>query len=251
MGLAVGVSLLFGAVLTYGSSTMSFEAKEAFGGIMSIVAVAFVTWMIFWMRKAARSMKGELHGKLDSAVALGPVAIALTATIAVGREGLETALFLWTNIQATGSSAQPITGAVLGLLCAMVLGYLIYRQALAIDMARFFTITGALLIVVAAGVLAYGIHDLQEAGWLPGMNNTAFDISSWYSDSSWYGTLLKGIFNFQAAPTVLQVVVWLAYLVPVMILFIRGVRAPFPLPAPLAGTPAVDVAPSRAGVTAS
>ena len=250
VGLAVGISLLFGAILTYGSSTMSFEAQEAFGGIMSIIAVSFVTWMIFWMRKAARSMKSELHGKLDAAMALGPLAIAITATIAVGREGLETALFLWTNIQATGSSAQPVTGAVLGLLTAVVLGYLIYRQALAINMAKFFTITGALLIVVAAGVLAYGIHDLQEAGWLPGLSNAAFDISSWYSATSWYGTLMKGIFNFSPNPTVLEVVVWLAYLVPVMILFVRGVRAPSPAPAP-AGTPAVDTAPARAGVTAS
>jgi high-affinity iron transporter len=232
VGLAIGVSLAFGAILTYGSSSMSFEAQEAFGGFMSILAVSFVTWMIFWMRKAARSMKGELHGKIDAAMALGPVALAVTAAIAVGREGLETALFLWTNIQATGSSAQPITGAVLGLATSVVLGYLIYRRAVAINLAKFFTITGALLIVVAAGVLAYGVHDLQEAGILPGLNNTAFDISSWYSASSWYGTLLKGLFNFSPNPTVLEVVVWFAYLVPVMILFIRGVRAPAPSPAP-------------------
>jgi len=232
VGIAVGISLLFGAILTYGSSTLSFEAQEAFGGIMSIIAVAFVTWMIFWMRKAARSMKGELHGKIDAAMALGPVALAVTAAIAVGREGLETALFLWTNIQATGSSTQPITGAVLGLATAVVLGYLIYRQAIAINMAKFFTITGALLIVVAAGVLAYGIHDLQEAGILPGLGNTAFDISSWYAATSWYGTLLKGLFNFSPNPTVLEVVVWFAYLVPVMFLFVRGVRAPASSPAP-------------------
>jgi high-affinity iron transporter len=256
VGLAVGVSLAFGAILTYGSSSMSFEAQEAFGGFMSIAAVTFVTWMIFWMRKAARSMKGELHGKIDAAMALGPAALAVTAAIAVGREGLETALFLWSNIQATGSSAQPITGAVLGLLTAVVLGYLIYRQAVGINMAKFFTITGALLIVVAAGVLAYGVHDLQEAGILPGISNTAFDISSWYTATSWYGTLLKGLFNFSANPTVLEVVVWFAYLVPVMILFIRGVRAPAPSPAPATtvtegGSAARAAAPTPPTVTAS
>jgi high-affinity iron transporter len=256
VGLAVGVSLAFGAILTYGSSSMSFEAQEAFGGFMSIAAVSFVTWMIFWMRKAARSMKGELHGKIDAAMALGPVALAVTAAIAVGREGLETALFLWSNIQATGSSAQPITGAVLGLLAAVVLGYLIYRRAVAINMAKFFTITGALLIVVAAGVLAYGVHDLQEAGILPGINNAAFDISSWYSASSWYGTLLKGLFNFSAKPTVLEVVVWFAYLVPVMFLFIRGVRAPAPSAAPATivtegGSAAPAAVPTPPTVTAS
>lgn len=239
VGLAIGVSLLFGAVLTYGSSTLTFEAQEAFGGMMSIIAVSFVTWMIFWMRKAARSMKSELHGKLDAALALGPLAIAVTATIAVGREGLETALFLWTNIEATGETTQPAIGAVLGLLTAVVLGYLIYRQALAINMAKFFTVTGALLIVVAAGVLAYGFHDLQEAGVLPGLSNTAYDIGSWYSASSWYGTLLKGVFNFSPNPTVLEVGVWLAYLVPVMYLFLRGVRKPAVATAG-SGAPAVD-----------
>jgi high-affinity iron transporter len=222
VGLAVGVSLGFGAILTYGSSAMTFEAQEAFGGVMSIIAVG---WMVFWMKRTARSIKGELHGKIDAALALGPMALAATATIAVGREGLETALFLWTNIQATGDTAAPVVGAVLGLATAVVLGYLIYRQAIAIDLARFFTITGALLIVVAAGVLAYGFHDLQEAGVLPGLENTAYDITAWYSASSWYGTLLKGVLNFSPNPTVLEVVVWFVYLVPTMFLFFRGTRS--------------------------
>lgn len=232
IGIAIAVSLAFGAILTYGSSSMTFEAQETFGGIMSIIAVGFVTWMVFWMKKTARSLKGELHGKIDAAIALGPIALAATATVAVGREGLETALFLWTNIQATGDTAAPIIGAVLGLATAVVLGYLIYRQAIAINLAKFFTITGAGLIVVAAGVLAYGFHDLQEAGILPGLNNTAFDIRSWYSVTSWYGTLFKGIFNFSPNPSVLEVVVWFAYLVPTMFLFFRGSRSAAPAPAP-------------------
>jgi len=230
---AIVVSLAFGAVLTYGSSTMTFEAQEAFGGTLSIIAVGFVTWMVFWMKRTARSMKGELHGKLDHALAIGPWALAATATIAVGREGLETALFLWTNIQATGSSTEPILGAVLGLAAAVVLGYLIYRQAIAINLSKFFTITGALLIVVAAGVLAYGFHDLQEAGVIPGLNNTAYDMTSWYSASSWYGTLLKGIFNFSPNPTVLEVVVWFLYIVPTMYFFFRGTRAKAPTSVPV------------------
>ena len=97
--------------------------------------------------------------------------------IAVGREGLETALFLWTNVQATGSTAEPIIGAVLGLATAIALGYLIYRRAVHFNLRTFFTITGAALIVVAAGVLSYGVHDLQEAGILPGLNTLLFDVS--------------------------------------------------------------------------
>lgn len=224
VGIAVLVSLAFGAVLTFTSNSLSFEAQEAFGGILSIIAVGFVTWMVFWMRRTARGMKAELHGKVDAALAVGPVALAVTAAIAVGREGLETALFLWTNVQAAGETAQPVIGALLGLFTAVVLGYLLYKRAVAIDLARFFTWTGAGLIVVAAGVLAYGVHDLQEAGILPGLTTTAYDITSWYSPSSWYGTVLKGVFNFSASPSVLEVVVWFAYLVPVMYLFFRKSR---------------------------
>lgn len=230
VGIAIAASLGFGAMLTYTSSSMSFEAQEAFGGIMSILAVGFVTWMVFWMRRAARSMRSELHGRLDAALAIGPVALVTTAMIAVGREGLETALFLWANVQATGSTAEPLAGAVLGLATAVVLGYLIYRRAVAIDLAKFFTWTGAALIVVAAGVLAYGFHDLQEAGIITFGTATAWDITGWYSASSWYGSVLKGIFNFSPNPTVLEVVVWFAYLVPTTILFFRGlpVRAVAP-----------------------
>src|SRR6478609_4075173 len=116
VGGAIAISLGFGAVLTFTSQSLSFKAQEAFGGFMSIIAVGFVTWMVFWMRRAAKSMKTELHGRLDSALAMGTGALVLMAFIAVGREGLETALFLWANAQATGSSTQPLLGAVLGLV---------------------------------------------------------------------------------------------------------------------------------------
>jgi high-affinity iron transporter len=218
---AVAVSLAFGAMLTFTSSNLSFEAQELFGGLMSIVAVAFVTWMIFWMRRTARFLKSELEGRLDTALAMGALALGLTAFLAVGREGLETSLFIWAAAQATGSGASPIIGASLGILTAVALGWLLYRRAIRINLARFFTWTGAGLIVVAAGVFAYGVHDLQEAGTLPGLNNLAFDVSSAVPPDSWYGTLLKGVFNFSPATTWLEAVAWLAYIVPVMVLFFR------------------------------
>jgi high-affinity iron transporter len=222
VAVAVGLSLAFGAVLTFTSRSLSFEAQEAFSGIMSIVAVAFVTWMVFWMRRTARFMKSELQGRLDTALAMGTGALVFTAFLAVGREGLETALFLWANAQATGSSAQPLVGAVLGLTAAVVLGYLIYKRAVAIDLARFFTWTGVLLVVIAAGVIAYGFHDLQEAGIITAGSANAWDFTSWYSTTSWYGSLMKGIFNFSPNPTVLEVTVWWAYIVPTMYFFARG-----------------------------
>jgi len=222
---AVGISLGVGAALTFTSHSLSFEAQEGFGGTMSILAVGFVTWMIFWMRTQSRHLKAELQGKLDSALRHGAGALALMAFLSVGREGLETALFLWPTLQSSGSGMGPGVGAVLGLATAVVLGYLLYRRSLNINLAKFFTYTGAGLVVVAAGVLAYGVHDLQEANLLPGLAAQAFDITRQVPPSSWYGTVLKGTVNFSPDPTWLQVVVWLAYLVPTMALFLRPHRA--------------------------
>ncbi|MGK5642488.1 iron uptake transporter permease EfeU [Streptomyces sp. URMC 126] len=218
---AVLLSMGFGAVLQYGSRTMTFEAQEMLGGSLSVIAVGLVTWMVFWMRRTARHLKRELHGKLDAALAMGTTALVVTAFLAVGREGLETALFIWTAVQATDDGVRPLVGALLGLLTAVVLGWLFYRGALRINLAKFFTWTGAMLIVVAAGVLAYGFHDLQEADVLPGLNAKAFDVSEQVPVDSWYGTLLKGVFNFQPDPTKLQVWVWVLYLVPTLVLFFR------------------------------
>jgi high-affinity iron transporter len=231
---AVVLSMAFGAVLQFTSASMSFEQQEAFGGFASLVAVAFVTWMVFWMRRTSRFLKRELHGKLDAALTIGPLALALTGFIAVGREGLETALFLWSAIQSTQQAAVSTTSAFAGLIAAALLGWAFYKGAVELNLKTFFTWTGGALVVVAAGVAAYGVHDLQEAGVLGGLNDRAFDISNTIPPSSWYGTLLKGVFNFQANPTVLQVVVWLAYLVPVLVLFLRPSRpTPAASPAPL------------------
>ncbi|MFF2507137.1 iron uptake transporter permease EfeU [Streptomyces sp. NPDC058067] len=214
IGIAVAVALGFGFALTFGSQELSFEAQEALGGSLSIVAVGLVTWMVFWMRRTARHLKSELHGKLDAALQMGTAALVATAFLAVGREGLETALFVWASVRASNDGTHgPLIGVLLGLLTSVVLGWLFYRGALKINLAKFFTWTGGMLVVVAAGVLAYGVHDLQEAQFLGGLSSLAFDISATIPPDSWYGTLLKGVFNFQPDPTVLQVVVWLAYLI--------------------------------------
>jgi high-affinity iron transporter len=232
VALAVGVSLAFGALLTYGPRGLTFQAQEAIGGSLSIIAVGFVTWMIFWMARAARGLSGELRGAVDRAADGGRWSLAIVAALAVGREGLETALFLWAATQtATGAHTvstvpawQPISGAVLGLATAVVLGFLLYKGAVQINLARFFTWTGAFLIIVAAGVLGYGFHDLQEAGILPGLNSLAFDVSGTVDEGSWYGTLLKGVFNFSPQTTWLQGVVWVLYLSVTMTFFLRVVR---------------------------
>ena len=221
VAIATVVSLALGALLTLGPQGLSFEAQEIIGGVLSIVAVALLTWMIFWMGRTARHLRGNLEAGLDKAIAVGSGAVLTLALLAVGREGLETALFLWAGIQAAGSSAGPVIGAALGLIVAIALGVMIYRGALRINLRTFFQWTGVFLVLIAGGVLAYGIHDLQEAGVLPGLNNLLFDVSAQVPPGSMHGALLKGIFNFSPATTVLQAVVWLAYVVPTMWLFVR------------------------------
>ena len=238
VGVAVAISVAIGAMLTYGTRQLTFEAQELIGGSASIVAVVFVTFMVFWMRTASRTISGELKGRLDRALDLGPLAVAVVAFLGVGREGLETAIFFYATTEAAGQgNNQPLIGWVIGLGAAVLLGWLIYRGAVQINLGKFFRYTGILLILVAAGILAYGLHDLQEAQFLPGLNTLAFDVSGTVDPGSWYGTLLKGIFNFTPATTVLQAVAWVLYVAVVLTLFLRPVKTP-PRPQPVA--PAKD-----------
>lgn len=222
VALAVGISLGFGAMLQFTSQSLSFKAQETFGGVMSLVAVALVTTMVFWMRRTSHRMSAELGGKLDAALAVGPWALAATACIAVGREGLETALFLWANVDAAERTMTPLIGGFSGIGVAVTLGWLIYQRAVKINLVVFFRWTGAALVVIAAGVLAYGVHDLQEAGIIGGLNTVAYDLTAWYDVSAWYGALLKGVFNFSPKPSVAESLAYITYLVPVLFLFLRS-----------------------------
>jgi high-affinity iron transporter len=225
--LAVVLSAGFGWLITFTSHEMTFEQQETFGGSMSIIAVAFVTGMIFWMRATARTIAAELRGKLTDALKIGPFAVALMAFLTVGREGLETAVFFYAATQsANAGTAKPLIGFLVGIAVAVVLAFALYKGALRINLGKFFTITGALLIFVAAGVLAYGLHDLQEGGILPGLHTLAFDLSGPMPEDSWYGALLKGVFNYSAQTTVLQAIAWAAYIAIVLPLFLRKRKTP-------------------------
>jgi high-affinity iron transporter len=220
---SVGFALLLNVVV---AEEQHFKIQELTGGLLSLVAVGLVTWMVFWMRKAAKSIKAELEGKLAGALNVGPLALFTVAFLAVGREGLETALFLWSNIShSTGSAARPVSGAVLGLITATVLGYLIYRGGLKLNLSRFFTWTGAALIVVAAGVFGYAFHDLQEADVLPGLQAVALHPGEFFAQfgtlGEWAQTAFQGVLNVTATITWLQLLAWTAYVVPVMYLFLR------------------------------
>lgn len=222
-GLAVALSLGFSALLTFGSQGLDETTEEALAGWLSILAVTFVTWMILWMAKAARSLTGDLHAKLDAGGA-NPWTLVVIAALAVGREGIETSLFLWaatrTAINEGVPSIEPLAGAVLGIAIAIGIGYALYAGAVRINLSRFFTITAFALIVVAAGVLAAGVNDLQEAGVLPGAGVLAFDVSATITPDSLGGTLLSGVLSFSPDPTVLAVTVWSAYLVVVGLVFL-------------------------------
>ncbi len=229
VGAAVAGSALVGALLTFGSHAMSEEAAEAFTGVASLIAVVFVTGMVFWMRRAARSVAGELTGRLDSALAIGPYAVALVGFLGVGREGLEIALFAYASAQSAGDgSVQPVLGWALGLGAAIALGWLVYQGAVRIDLARFFRWTGVLLVFVAAGIVAYAVHELQEAGWLPGEDARLFDLRGSIDPASWYASVVRGMFNLRPAMSVLEVLAYLGYLLPVLWLFLRPARSERP-----------------------
>ena len=226
VALAVALSVLFGWLLTYTSTRLlaDYQDRELFEAITSLAAVVFVTWMIFWMRRAARSIAGELRTRLGDALAVGSVAVAVMAFLAVVREGLETALIFYSAVQGVETDGGPLYALIGGVATAVVIGVLLYGTAVRINLGRFFTWTGALLILVAAGILKYAVHDFQEAGILPGLNTLAFDISGTLDPNAWYGALLAGMFNITPAPTVLETIAWLAYGVPVLVLFLKPPR---------------------------
>jgi high-affinity iron transporter len=224
IGAAIVLSLGVGAILTWGPYGLSFQAQEILGGSLSILAVGLVTWMIFWMAGNAKSLRSELHSKLDAAIAGTGMGIVVVGFVSVAREGVETALFVWASVNSTTNAAIGTTGAVLGILTASVIAYLIYRGLVRINFARFFAWTGAFLIIVAAGVLSYGIGDLQEASVIPGWGQPAFSLAHLIPPTSWYGTILGGIFNFTPEPTWAQVIGWAAYVALVGLLFVRVLR---------------------------
>ncbi|MEU4219804.1 iron uptake transporter permease EfeU [Actinoplanes sp. NPDC026623] len=226
VGLAIALSVFFGWLLSYTSTTLlqKYEQRELFEAVTSILAVVFVTWMIFWMRSAARTIAGELRGRLNDALAVGSIAVAVMAFLAVVREGLETSLIFYSAVQGAADNSRPLYALLAGIGSAVVIGYLMYATAVRINLSVFFTVTGALLILVAAGIGKYGVHDFQESGILPGLNNLAYDVSGVLDPSAWYTALLTGMFNITPTASVLESVAWVAYGVPVLVLFLWPAR---------------------------
>lgn len=210
-------------VIQFGANTISTLGAELIAGIASLVAVCMVTFMLLWMRKASKSISGDLKSGLSSAMAIGGPSVFGLAFLAVGREGFETALLMVSYAESVSGGVWPLIGLLLGICVAALLAVLMYFGAITLNLTKFFTYTGVFLIFVAAGILSYGVHALQVYGWLPGVGDIAYDITDWYDVSSWYGSVLKGVFNFEAAPTWGQVGAWIAYIVVVTPVFLlRG-----------------------------
>lgn len=248
VGLAIALALGIGAVLTFGAYSLTFEAQELIGGLLSLLAVGMVTWMIFWMQKAGRTMKATLESGLDRALSVGGLwALIAIGFVSVAREGIETTLLLWSMVQSFGDAPAALLGALLGLAGAVVIGWLLARGAVRLDLRRFFAWTSGFLVIVAAGVLAYAMMDLQEAGALPGPFTEAapidptsgavatgwsgfpfgwaFDVTAVIPPDSVWATVLQATVGFMPRMTWMQVSAWILYIVIVGIFFIRGIRS--------------------------
>ncbi|UJP11322.1 FTR1 family protein [Microbacterium sp. KUDC0406] len=245
IGLAVALALGIGAILTFGAYALTTQAQETIGGLMSLVAVAMVTWMIFWMQKAGRTMKASLQGGVDRALEAGTMwALVAVGFVSVAREGIETTLLLWSMSQTFGRDPSVLIGAALGLVIAVIIGSLLARGAVRLDLRRFFAWTGGFLVIVAAGVLAYAMMDLQEAGVLPGPFGAAapvdpatgavlvgwagfpfgwaFDVSGVIDPTGVWAVLLQATLGFMPRMSWLQVIAWLLYILVVGAFFLRG-----------------------------
>ncbi|HUN31702.1 MAG TPA: iron uptake transporter permease EfeU, partial [Trebonia sp.] len=226
---AVMLAGSFAAVLTYSTSILSSSGQEAVGGLLSVFAVGLVTWMIFWMKRTARTLSAHLKQEVARAAAIGAGALTITAFLSVGREGLETTLFLWTAAKASGQTVAPLVGAGIGIAAAVLLCWGLYNRAVKLNIGVFFSRTAIFLIVIAAGVLAYGLGDLQDASLLPGHAWVAFDLSGHIDTGSWWVSIISGVTDLSPKMTVLQVTAWVVFLAVVLWNFLH---APAASPAP-------------------
>ena len=230
---AGAVSIVAGGIIFAIAGGLSDTAGEIFEGVAGLLAVAVLTWMIFWMRRNAINIKGELQGKVEGALVAGSgLALASVAFFVVVREGLETALFLFSAFNATAETPALMTigGALLGLAVATVLGFLIYRGGRRLNLRLFFRVTGALVLLVAASLLVYSIHELHEVGTWDALAGTGL-LDPAPAVSAVMGAILQVIVGLGGERTWLEFAAWLSYLLVTGILFFRPVR-PAARPAP-------------------
>lgn len=221
--LAIALSLFVGAGLLLLSKEFPQKAQEAFEAGVGLIAVAVLTWMVFWMRRASRSIKSGLHADIDRALTApegATWALLGMAFFAVAREGLESVFFLLAIFQQSPGPAMPLS-ALAGVLVSVVIGVLIYQGGVRINLRVFFRWTGIFILFVAAGLLASVVKNLHEAGVWNGLQGRVFDLTDTLPAESVLGTILSGVFGYDDAPTVGQVLVWATYLAITLYFFLR------------------------------
>jgi high-affinity iron transporter len=225
---AVGVSILTAILLTGFGMSLEAEAEQIFEGITMLIAAGILTWMIFWMRKQARFLKIELEAGVNKAAAsTGKGSMFWLAFIAVVREGIELALFITAAFfagdqsQVTSNIIQTLAGTILGLGTAILLGWTLFATTVRLDLRRFFQVTGILLILFAAGLVAHGIHEFNEVGWIPAIVEHIWDVNAIVDENSVTGQLLKTLFGYNGNPSLTEMMAYFAYLIVVTILWRR------------------------------
>lgn len=233
-GAAILVSVVVGAIIFTTVGAFEEPYEQIFEGVAMLVAAAVVTWMLFWMRRTAANLRGELHARIDRAVTEGAVlGLAVLAFTAVIREGIETALFLVGQVTSAEAGAPSVlVGALLGIVAAVVIGWIFYTGSRRINLRAFFQWTGVALVFIAAGLLSHGVHEFIEVGEFYGIevigSQTAYDISAILSHEEGIGQFLRAIFGYSASPEVLTLAVHVAYLVVVLALYLRPIRPQAP-----------------------
>lgn len=217
--LAVAICLAVAAALDIASSSLPDRAQEGLETVVGGIAVLMVSYMVLWMRSHAPGLRGELERTVESALASGSAqALVLMAFLAVLREGFETAVFLLATFNASHDVAASASGAFLGVLVSVALGYGIYRGGVRINFSRFFRVTGIVLVVIAAGLVMTAMHSAAEAGWLSFGQRPALDLAWLVRPGTPTESLISGVLGIQPHPVWIEVIGWLAYLVPMLVL---------------------------------
>lgn len=217
---AVGLSIAIGLAVTLTIKQLPLVLQETLEGIAAVLAVGVLTWMLFWMRRQGRLLKGELERGVDTALTKGStLALVALAFLAVIREGVETVLFLIPIMSFQGTGIDILLAGIVGLAVAVGVGWAIFYAGVRVNLRRFFTVTGVILIFVAAGLVAFAVHEFGEAGLIAN-TGSAFDLNGVLPDNGPLGSVLRGLFGYRSEPTPLELVAYLAYLLPVLFLFI-------------------------------
>jgi high-affinity iron transporter len=226
---AVAVSFAAAGILVITSNELPEKAEQVFAGVTSLAAAGMITWLTFWMATHARHLKNELHEKVDAALMGSKFALAGVAFFAVVREGLETAIFMLSAVQVSGSLSASFLGLVLGLAIAIFTGYLVFKGVLKLNLGKVFSTIGAVLIVVAAGVLTYGLHEFQEVGLIPFGEDPIVDTTAFIDPTGVLGSLLKGSIAYRGTINPVEMFAWVSFVAIVSLRYrqiLRGSGAP-------------------------